>query len=54
LGTYREEVTLPVLAGIARCLTDLFPVLRGNARVVRDWFGIMRFTAYGLPLIGRC
>ena len=43
-----------MLAGIARCLTDLFPVLRGKARVVRDWFGIMRFTADGLPLIGRC
>jgi sarcosine oxidase subunit beta len=53
LGTYREEVTLPVLAGIARCLTDLFPVLRGKARVVRAWAGIMGFTADGLPLIGR-
>src|SRR5215207_2784427 len=53
LGTYREEVTLPVLAGIARCLTDLFPVLRGKARVVRGWAGIMGFTADGLPLIGR-
>ena len=53
LGTYREEVTLPVLAGIARCLSDLFPVLRGKARVVRAWAGIMGFTADGLPLIGR-
>src|SRR5215207_8476482 len=53
LGTYREEVTLAVLAGIARCLTDLFPVLRGKARVVRAWSGIMGFTADGLPLIGR-
>jgi sarcosine oxidase, subunit beta len=53
LGTYREEVTVPVLAGIARCLTDLFPVLRGKARVVRAWSGIMGFTADGLPLIGR-
>src|SRR5215213_9054412 len=53
LGTYREEVTLPVLTGIARCLTDLFPVLRGKARVVRTWSGIMRFTADGLLLIGR-
>jgi glycine/D-amino acid oxidase-like deaminating enzyme len=53
LGTYREEVTLPVLSGIARCLTDLFPVLRGKARVVRAWSGIMGFTADGLPLIGR-
>src|SRR5215207_7885190 len=53
LGTYREEVTLPVLAGIARCLTDLFPNLRGKARVVRAWSGIMGFTADGLPLIGR-
>ena len=52
LGTYREEVTLPVLAGIARCLSDLFPVLRGKARVVRAWSGIMGFTADGLPLIG--
>ena len=53
LGTYREEVTLPVLAGIARCLSDLFPVLRGKARVVRAWSGIMGFTADGLPLLGR-
>jgi sarcosine oxidase subunit beta len=53
LGTYREEVTLPVLAGIARCLSDLFPVLRDKARVVRAWSGIMGFTADGLPLIGR-
>ena len=53
LGGYREEVTLPVLAGIARCLSDLFPTLRGKARVVRAWAGIMGFTADGLPLIGR-
>ena len=53
LGTYREEVTLPVLSGIARCLTELFPILRGKARVVRAWSGIMGFTADGLPLIGR-
>lgn len=53
LGTYREEVTPPVLAGIARCLGGLFPVLRDKARVVRAWSGIMGFTADGLPLIGR-
>lgn len=53
LGTYREEVTPPVLAGIAGCLTDLFPALRERARVVRAWAGIMGFTADGLPLIGR-
>src|SRR5215212_2916263 len=53
LGTYREEVTLPVLAGIARCLSDLFPILRDKARLVRAWSGIMGFTADGLPLIGR-
>lgn len=53
LGHYREEVTPDVLAGIARCLTDLFPVLRGTARIARAWAGIMGFTADGLPLIGR-
>jgi sarcosine oxidase subunit beta len=53
LGTYREDVTAPVLSGIARCLTTLFPALRGKARVVRAWAGIMGFTADGLPLIGR-
>jgi glycine/D-amino acid oxidase-like deaminating enzyme len=53
LGTYREETTLPVLAGIAHCLTGLFPALRGTARVVRAWSGIMGFTADGLPLLGR-
>lgn len=53
LGTYLEEVTLPVQSGIARCLTELFPVLRGKARVVRSWAGIMGFTADGLPLLGR-
>jgi glycine/D-amino acid oxidase-like deaminating enzyme len=52
LGTYREEVTAPVLSGIARCLTTLFPTLHGKARVVRAWSGIMGFTADGLPLIG--
>jgi glycine/D-amino acid oxidase-like deaminating enzyme len=53
LGTYREETTLPVLAGIAHCLAGLFPALRGTARVVRAWSGIMGFTADGLPLLGR-
>jgi glycine/D-amino acid oxidase-like deaminating enzyme len=52
LGTYREEVTPAVLAGIAGCLTTLFPALREKARVVRAWAGIMGFTADGLPLIG--
>jgi len=52
LGTYTEEVTLPVQRGIARCLVDLFPTLRGKARIVRSWAGIMGFTADGLPMIG--
>lgn len=54
LGTYDEQVTAPVLSGIARCLTRLFPALRGSGvHVVRCWAGIMGFTADGLPLLGR-
>lgn len=51
LGHYDEEVTLPVLGGIASCLTTLFPRI-SPLRVVRAWAGIMGFTADGLPLIG--
>ncbi len=51
LGLYREEVTVPVLAGIARCLSTLYPVL-ADIQVVRAWAGIMGFTADGIPLIG--
>jgi glycine/D-amino acid oxidase-like deaminating enzyme len=52
LGHEEERVSGPVLAGIARCLTELFPSLSG-IKVVRAWAGIMGFTADGLPLIGR-
>ncbi len=52
LGHYEERTTLPVLSGIAKCLTELYPLL-GNAQVVRCWSGIMGFTADGVPLIGR-
>lgn len=51
LGHEEERVSPPVLAGIARCLTELFPSLKG-IKVVRAWAGIMGFTADGLPLIG--
>ncbi|MGE3797687.1 MAG: NAD(P)/FAD-dependent oxidoreductase [Thermomicrobiales bacterium] len=51
LGHYEERTTLPVLAGIARCLTQLYPSL-GSVQVVRCWSGIMGFTADGVPLIG--
>ena len=54
LGTTEERVSPPVLAGIARCLTELFPALRDRGvHVARCWAGIMGFTADGLPLIGR-
>jgi sarcosine oxidase subunit beta len=53
LGATHEQVSPPVLTGIARCLTELFPVLRGRVQVVRAWAGIMGFTADGLPLLGR-
>lgn len=52
LGHYEEDVSLPVLAGIASCLSGIFPGVR-RVRVVRAWAGIMGFTADGLPLIGR-
>lgn len=51
LGHYAEDVTLPVIAGIAGCLAGIFPKV-GHLRVVRAWAGIMGFTADGLPLIG--
>jgi len=54
LGHEEERVSPAVLAGIARCLTELFPILgRGGVNVVRTWAGIMGFTADGLPLIGQ-
>jgi glycine/D-amino acid oxidase-like deaminating enzyme len=52
LGHYEERVTLPVLSGIAKCLTGLFPSLR-QVQVVRCWAGVMGFTADGVPLIGQ-
>jgi glycine/D-amino acid oxidase-like deaminating enzyme len=52
LGHETERVSVPVLAGIARCLTGLFPALSG-INVVRAWVGVMGFTADGLPLSGR-
>ncbi len=52
LGHFEERVTLPVLSGIARCLTRLYPGLK-PLQVVRCWAGIMGFTADGLPLIGQ-
>ncbi|CAN5473092.1 FAD-binding oxidoreductase [soil metagenome] len=52
LGHYDERVTMQVLAGIARILSELFPSLK-QVQVVRCWSGIMGFTADGLPLIGQ-
>jgi len=51
LGHYEEDVTGPVLSGIASCLAEIFPPL-ARLPVVRAWAGIMGFTADGLPLIG--
>jgi sarcosine oxidase, subunit beta len=52
LGHYDEQVTAPVLSGIARCLTRLFPAME-RVNVIRCWSGIMGFTADGIPLIGQ-
>jgi sarcosine oxidase subunit beta len=51
LGHYEERVTLPVISGIASCLTQLYPALK-EIQVVRCWAGIMGFTPDGMPLIG--
>lgn len=51
LGHYEERVTMPVISGIAQCLTQLYPALR-DLKVVRCWSGIMGFTPDGVPLIG--
>jgi glycine/D-amino acid oxidase-like deaminating enzyme len=52
LSHYEERVSLPVLRGIATCLTSLFPSL-ASVPIVRMWAGIMGFTADGLPLVGK-
>jgi sarcosine oxidase subunit beta len=45
-------VTTPVIASLARRLSELFPRL-GHVRVIRSWGGIVENTPDGRPILDR-
>ena len=51
-GTTPRAVTTPVIASLARRLSELFPRL-GHVRVIRSWGGIVENTPDGRPILDR-
>jgi sarcosine oxidase subunit beta len=50
--TTPRAVTTPVIASLARRLSELFPRL-GHVRVIRSWGGIVENTPDGRPILDR-
>lgn len=51
-GASPRAVSTPVLASVARRLTEMFPAL-GHVRVIRSWGGIIENTPDGRPILDR-